>query len=657
MHDEMGGVYDTQFGRMSGMLGLTDPTPTTAAPFLAYSYASPPTDVHLGAQAKVLNTLPDGTQIWKISHNGVDTHTIHTHLFTAQLINRISMDGGMLPPDANELGWKDTFRVNPLEHTFIAMRPVVPTADQVPFDVPNSVRLIDPTLPEGAILVPPPPAGWFDPTGIQLGDITNHYVNFGWEYVWHCHILAHEEMDMMHSLAFAVPPRKPSLLTSVRNGANTANVLTWVDNSLSETGFTIQRATNSGFTGTLTEFNLGPNVTTYTDTVAPGTYFYRIRASNTVGDTQVYAGSPLGFPTKTAVSDFVTVSLPANLGITKTDGATSRGAGPITYTIVVSNAAGTGLNPVNGAIVTDTLPTTLTAGTVNWTCTALTGSSCAAANGTGNIATTVNLALGGTATFLVNATVPTGFTGTLTNTATVAAPAGIVDAIQGNNSATDSTTITTAVNLVAPTNFSAQLTVYQLLGNADQVLLNWTDTSTGETAYRVQRCSAGTCAATSTSWATVATLGPNAATATLTAAINPGTNYRYRVAALNGATVGPYSAIVAVDMAGTPAAPSNLAGTPGTPGAPASVNLTWTDNSNNNVSFQIARCTGSTTTCTTAGGGTWTTVSTTLPLNATSFAVTTGLTAGTNYRFRIRSIGAVLGTSSWNYTGNVIAAQ
>ena len=69
------------------------------------------------------------------------------------------------PVDPIELGWKDTFRVNPLEITYLALRPTVPTPAQIPFEVPDSVRLIDPTLPEGATLIPPPPAGWFDPAG------------------------------------------------------------------------------------------------------------------------------------------------------------------------------------------------------------------------------------------------------------------------------------------------------------------------------------------------------------------------------------------------------------------------------------------------------------------------------------------------------------
>ena len=109
--------------------------------------------------------------------------------------------------------------MNPLEVTYLAMRPTVPTPSQVPFEVPDSVRLIDPTLPEGATLIPPPPAGWFDPTGNAIPEILNHYVNFGWEYVWHCHILSHEEMDMMHSLVFAVPPKAPTSLGATWNGS------------------------------------------------------------------------------------------------------------------------------------------------------------------------------------------------------------------------------------------------------------------------------------------------------------------------------------------------------------------------------------------------------------------------------------------------------
>jgi len=57
------------------------------------------------------------------------------------------------------------------------------------------------------------------------------------------HILAHEEMDMMHSLVFAVPPLAPTGLTATLGGtANNPRVnLSWTDNSVKEVQFTVQR--------------------------------------------------------------------------------------------------------------------------------------------------------------------------------------------------------------------------------------------------------------------------------------------------------------------------------------------------------------------------------------------------------------------------------
>ncbi len=307
LQDEMGEVYDTGYGRMSGMLGLEFPvTSSNNAQFVVYPYCSPPVEIIKGIPD--LNTIPigslsDGTQIWKITHNGVDTHTIHTHLFSAQLINRVAWDGGLLPPDPNELGWKETFRVNPLEHTIIALRAAIPSPSLVPFDVPNSMRLIDPTMPEGNILPTPPPAGeWFDPLGEPVTQVTNNYVNFGWEYVYHCHILAHEEMDMMHAMVFAVPPKAPANLVAnvINNLINRQVVLTWSSNSLSTTSVTVQRAaSDAGPWVTLDTLPSSSN--TYIDLIGytSNSFYYRIYASNTVGDTV----TP-GFPSLTVDSDF-----------------------------------------------------------------------------------------------------------------------------------------------------------------------------------------------------------------------------------------------------------------------------------------------------------------------------------------------------------------
>ncbi|MBI4649811.1 putative Ig domain-containing protein [Candidatus Desantisbacteria bacterium] len=304
MQDEMGEAYDMDYGRMSGMLGVELPmTQAGVQNFILYGYASPPVEIVKGTTyGTPIGTLDDGTQIWKITHNGVDTHTIHTHLFNAQLINRVGWDGAIRPPDANELGWKETFRVSPLEDTIIAFRPILP--NNLPFQVPNSVRLIDPTMQEGDLLKTVP-GGFITPTGEPV-TVTNHYVNFGWEYVWHCHILAHEEMDMMHSLVLAVAPETPSNLTAYGSAGSQEINLTWNDNSINETGFTIQRATNPKFTANLTTFVVAKNQTAYTDNtgIDGTTYYYRIFASNLVGDTEIYIAPAIGFPNKSADSGF-----------------------------------------------------------------------------------------------------------------------------------------------------------------------------------------------------------------------------------------------------------------------------------------------------------------------------------------------------------------
>ncbi len=300
IHDEMGAAYDQEYGRMSGMLGLELLNTTNLTQnILLYGYASPPVDI-LRDSMTPIGTLGDGTQIWKITHNGVDTHPIHFHLFNVQLINRVAWDGALMPPEPNELGWKETVRVNPLEDTIVAMRPVAPTQ---PFDLPNSIRLIDPTMPEGAVLMGPP-GGFVDPV-LNGVTVTNHYVNFGWEYVWHCHILSHEEMDMMHAMSFAVAPKAPTGLAATLTNNNNV-LLSWTDGSANETSFSVQRAGSpTGPWTTLATVAAVPgsgSTMTYTDTTykANGVpYYYQVLASNTVGDIATYAAPSVGFPNTT----------------------------------------------------------------------------------------------------------------------------------------------------------------------------------------------------------------------------------------------------------------------------------------------------------------------------------------------------------------------
>ena len=207
MHDEMGAAWENMYGRMASSLGLEAPNnqPGQAQNLVLYPFVNPSTENFEGLQLPAgvrtipIVTLGDGTQIWKITHNGVDSHPIHFHFSDVQLINRVGWDGLIRPPEPSELGWQDTVRVSPLEDTFVAFRPLLP---QTPFGVPVSKRPLNPALPIGS-------ADGFvslDPAGNAITPaITNEVTDFGWEYVWHCHILSHEEMDMMRPLTVKAP--------------------------------------------------------------------------------------------------------------------------------------------------------------------------------------------------------------------------------------------------------------------------------------------------------------------------------------------------------------------------------------------------------------------------------------------------------------------
>jgi spore coat protein A len=114
----------------------------------------------------------DAIEVWQIANLTGDTHPVHFHLVNVQIIARQPFavhrydgtprfKGEPVPPGPEERGWKDTVRMNPGEVTTVIMRFKLPN---VPFAVPQSPR-----------------------TG-------------GNEYVWHCHILEHEEHDMMRPL-------------------------------------------------------------------------------------------------------------------------------------------------------------------------------------------------------------------------------------------------------------------------------------------------------------------------------------------------------------------------------------------------------------------------------------------------------------------------
>jgi spore coat protein A, manganese oxidase len=101
-----------------------------------------------------LNTV----EIWHLVNLTDDAHPIHLHLVRFQILDRQRFDkfayqmqsklrftGPALPPEPNEAGWKDTVRANPGVITRIIVR----------------------------------------------------FEGFPGRYVWHCHLLEHEDNEMM----------------------------------------------------------------------------------------------------------------------------------------------------------------------------------------------------------------------------------------------------------------------------------------------------------------------------------------------------------------------------------------------------------------------------------------------------------------------------
>jgi spore coat protein A, manganese oxidase len=100
----------------------------------------------------------NSTEIWTLINPTDDAHPIHLHLVRFQILDRRRFDaprymgnlglrftGEPIPPDPSEAGWKDTVRANPGTVTRIIVR----------------------------------------------------FEGYAGRYVWHCHILEHEDNEMM----------------------------------------------------------------------------------------------------------------------------------------------------------------------------------------------------------------------------------------------------------------------------------------------------------------------------------------------------------------------------------------------------------------------------------------------------------------------------
>jgi FtsP/CotA-like multicopper oxidase with cupredoxin domain len=162
-----------EFGRLLQRAGTdTQFTNNQALPTFGRNYMSAATE----------NPTAGAVQVWDFYNTTGDTHPWHFHLVNVQVVGRgvfftqadgspifgsfqslSGTSGRLTAPDPNEEGWKETVRMNPGEITRVIMK----------FDLPKL------------------PSVMGDPKSPRTG---------GHEYVHHCHILEHEEHDMMRPL-------------------------------------------------------------------------------------------------------------------------------------------------------------------------------------------------------------------------------------------------------------------------------------------------------------------------------------------------------------------------------------------------------------------------------------------------------------------------
>jgi FtsP/CotA-like multicopper oxidase with cupredoxin domain len=193
------------------------------------------TGVTVGGKTTYYSEIPkEGTtEVWEFVNLTVDAHPMHLHLVQFQLINRQNFDvprytaaynllfpgglyapgygpplnyntgiaralggnpdvtpylaKGVTPPLPEEAGWKDTVVVYPGQVTRLAIR-------YAPTNLPTTTTAASLYFP-------------FDPSGgatVNPSSITG-----GHGYVWHCHIIDHEDNEMMRPNFVTLNPAAP----------------------------------------------------------------------------------------------------------------------------------------------------------------------------------------------------------------------------------------------------------------------------------------------------------------------------------------------------------------------------------------------------------------------------------------------------------------
>jgi len=447
--------------------------------------------------------------------------------------------------------------------------------------------------------------------GFGYDDATNLiYIHDTWDYNDHTMIWggSYSGRGLLSvsivNLSASVILNPPSNLTATVTSSSQIN-LTWTDNSNNESGFRIERKT--GASGTWGEIaTTTANVTSYASTglSASTAYSYRVKSYNATG----------------------------NSGYSNEANATTSGSGCTSSTTAISSGS-----TLSGTLATTDCKSTVRSGKYydNFTFAATAGTAYTITlnstafdaylyllNSAGAVLASNDDGNGGTNSKIVYT--PTA-AGTLTIHATTYS-SGATGAYTVSLSGGGTSTVP-----AAPSNLTAAA------ASASQINLTWTDNSNNESGFRIERKTG-----TSGTWGEIATTAANA-TSYASTGLSASTLYYYRVRSYNAtgnSTSYSNEANATTSGSGTvPSAPSNLTAAAA---SASQINLTWTDNSNNESGFRIERKTGT--------SGTWGEIATTAA-NVTSYA-STGLSASTAYYYRVRAYNATGNSTSYSNEAN-----